>query len=429
MVKKATIILTVLLTVLSVLSGAHAVFAQAKKGKGSEVKESKKKKKKPTEEDKLAAKSFTEKGMGLYVKGDYEGALVYLLKADALVETSVNLFYIAKCYDVLYQYREAYAYYQKYIDTGEKANYDVVIEAIARIESMPGIVKVVTTPEGAVVSVDGKEVTFQKTPMVCEVESGSHIVLIHKDGFKDVTMNVDVPFAGEERIDVELQPIKQPAAFPDETKEKAKGEPKETPEEQPKEQAKQVETIKKTPPGEAGKPLEKAEPAGTGGKPAQTSRPVPMSISLAVGATVSTTRSMGSYIDASLGIFFRIRGGFVGLGLDNLFFTDGYLLAAYAAGGYTLTLWRDLSMSFAAGIGPAYLYAAVDGGDEDGNVLIRKGSYRDLVVHADIRLRYKVGPVILLAIPACADVLVGVGDIEPAPLAQFAFLLGAAFDF
>jgi hypothetical protein len=148
-----------------------------------------------------------------------------------------------------------------------------------------------------------------------------------------------------------------------------------------------------------------------------------------VGATVSTTRAMGSYIDASLGIFFRIREGFAGLGLDNLFFTDGYLLAAYPAGGYTLVLWRDLSISFAAGFGAAYLYASVDGGGEDGNVLIGQGGHWDLVVHADVRLRYRVGPVILLAIPACADVLVGAGDIEPAPLAQFAFLLGAACDF
>ena len=51
------------------------------------------------------------------------------------------------------------------------------------------------------------------------------------------------------------------------------------------------------------------------------------------------------------------------------------------------------------------------------------------MVHADVRLRYRVGPVILQAIPLCADVLVGAGNITPAPLAQFAFLLGVAFDF
>jgi len=158
-------------------------------------------------------------------------------------------------------------------------------------------------------------------------------------------------------------------------------------------------------------------------------RMVPISVSLAVGATASTTKKLGSYIDASVGLSFLIKGGFVGIALDNLFFNDSYMLAAYPAGGYTLNVWKDLSIVFTAGFGFAYLRASRAGYDESGAVVVEEGNHWDLVAHADVRLRYKLGPVILQAIPVHVNILTGVGSVQPAPLAQFAFLVGIAYEY
>jgi hypothetical protein len=436
--------MTVLVFSMSVVTETRTAEAQSagesaknkkKKGKGKD--------KDVSEADLLLVKEFHKKAMGLFEKGDYEGALVNFLKADSIKSTSFTLFSIARCYDNLYKYQDAYEYYQKYIDTGEKANYDEVIEAVARIESMPVILKVVTTPEGAGVFINGKEVTFQKTPIVSEVEPGTHTIVIRKKGFKDAVETVTIPFGGIGRIDVTLMPVTKPAAYEDSPSKKPKDgkegkDMKGAGDIQGKDAGKTTKGA-----GEAAAPG--ADEKGAGKKKEGkkkdketvkvkkkvrvAARPVPMSLSAAAGATVSTSKTMGSYVDISLGLFFRIKQGFVGLGIDNLFFLDGYLLAAYPAGGYTVRIWRDLSLSFAAGFGAAYLHAFKEGYNEDGAVIIETGSHWDLVAHVDVKLRYKLGPVMLQAIPVHADVLLGVGSVEPAPLAQFAFLLGVAVDF
>jgi hypothetical protein len=283
-------------------------------------------------------------------------------------------------------------------------------------------------------------VTFQKTPIVSEVEPGTHTIVIRKKGFKDAVETVTIPFGGIGRIDVTLKPVTKPAAYEDSHSKKPK-EGEAGQESISVTEAKDIygkdakdgkEGVGQEPvpvaPKEKKKKKDK-ESLKVEKKARVAARPVPMSFSAAAGATVSTSKTMGSYVDVSLGLFFRIKQGFVGLGIDNLFFVDGYLLAAYPAGGYTVQIWRDLSISFAAGFGAAYLHAFKEGYNEDGAVIIETGSHWDLVAHADVKLRYKLGPVMLQAIPVHADVLIGVGSIEPAPLAQFAFLVGVAVDF
>jgi len=436
--------LTVLVFTVSVVAETRTVEAQSSAASAKKKKKGKGKSKDVSEADLLLVKEFHQKAMSLFEKGDYEGALVNFLKADAIKSTSFTLFSIARCYDNLYKYQDAYEYYQRYIDTGEKANYDEVIEAVARIESMPVILKVVTTPEGAGVFINGKEVTFQKTPIVSEVEPGTHTIVIRKKGFKDAVETLTIPFGGIGRIDVTLKPVTKPAAYEDTPSKKPKkgadgkedasisgtdgvygGEPAKD----VKDAGKTAATAPEKKADEKKDKKEKKDSVKLEKKAGVAARPVPMSFSAAAGATVSTSKTMGSYVDVSLGLFFRIKQGFVGLGIDNLFFLDGYLLAAYPAGGYTIQIWRDLSMSFAAGFGAAYLHAFKEGYNEDGAVIVETGSHWDLVAHADVKLRYKLGPVMLQAIPVHADVLIGVGSIEPAPLAQFAFLLGVAVDF
>jgi hypothetical protein len=217
------------------------------------------------------------------------------------------------------------------------------------------------------------------------------------EGYEEAKKELEIPYGGEGKVEVALEAAAIPKAPPEEKAAKKTGK---------------------------GKSVELAGGVETGKK-----KRVPFSLGIAAGATISTTEFVGSFIDASLAVTYRIKGGVVGIGLDNLIFSNSYLLAAYPAGGYRVKVWKHLSLEFVAGFGAAYLNSFDDSGDGKGTVLIEKGSHWDLVAHADIKLCFNAGPILVLLVPVHANVLIGVGSIEPAPLAEFAFLAGIGYDF
>jgi hypothetical protein len=352
--------------------------------------------------DKEKAAQLHQMALNLYKKGMYAEAVEYFNKAYAIDEDPSTIFNIAKCYDQLYKYKEAHAYYEDYIATGDEQRLAEAKEAIERIESMAVMLKVVTDPEGATVFIDGEEVKFQKTPVIAEVSAGKHAVVVELEGHARVERTVDIPYGGEEKVDVVLEKVSEKSKVIVVEDVGAKGKKKGS--------EVVLEKKKEKPPRKAFKPR------------------VSFGIGLAVGATVSTARQMGSFIDGTLQLDALIGRATLGVGVDNLFFMDSYLLAAYPAAGYTLKVWKDLSLHFSAGFGAAYFHAFKDAGDEDGHLVFEKGGYWDLVAHADVRLRYKAGPILIQVIPVCADVLIGVGSLDPPPLAQFLFLAGIAYE-
>lgn len=348
----------------------------------------------PEDPEKIA-EAFHEKGFNYYQDGNFEKAIEYFLKANDLVPNPFSLYNVARIYhEKLSKPDLAYSYYQKYLETGDKQKAKASKKAMAEIEKMPVKLKVITTPEGALVLINGEEVADQKTPVIAEVGAGKHTVKIVLDGYMEVEETVDITPGGsavvEKKLVAEAKEVSDEGGAGDE------------------ESTEQVKLIDES---------------------AASKSRVPLSLGLAAGATVSTSGDLGSYINASLNIYYWIKRGFVGLAVDNMFFTDSYLMSAYPAGGYSVKVWKDLSIDFTAGFGFVYLYASKDGYSESNTVVVEKGSHWDLAAHADIRLGYAVGHVRIYAVPAFANVLLGVGSIRPAPLVQFAFLLGVAYAF
>lgn len=349
---------------------------------------------------KIKAGQYHQMAMNLYKKGMYEEAVEYFLKAYEMDKDPSTIFNIGKCYDALYKYQDAYKYYSDYMATGDEEKLEEAKEAMASIEKMPVMLKVVSDPEGATVSIDGETVKFQRTPAIAEVTPGKHTVVIEKEGFGRVERDVDIPVGGEFKLEVELEKVAGTSKVVV-VEEKGK-----------KKKDKKVEG-----------PVKIKKKVKTEGP-----RKVPFGIGVAFGATVSTTPTLGSFIDGTLNLDFRIKQFTVGLGVDNFFFTDTYLLSAYPAAGYTVELPKNLSLRFSVGFGFAYLHAFKDGGSEDGVILVEKGGHWDLVAHADARLRYKAGPIFIQFVPLHVNVLTGIGSLKPPPLAQFAFLAGIVYE-
>lgn len=346
-----------------------------------EEKETKKEAKKSAKEEKKKAEELHGKAVELYKEGNYEEALKYFSMAHEIVQNPVTLFNMGRCYEKLGKIKEAYGYYKQYIESGDEGRREDAEAAIKAIESMPVKVTITVKPKDAEVFVDGEPIETGTSPYEVEITPGQHTIFVRKDGYENVEEGIVIEAGEDEAWEGEL--LK--AADTGESKKKHK--------------AKRTGPLK-----------------------------VPLSIHLAAGATVSTSDIVTSYIGADIGLGWRIKQFTVGIGLDNMFFADSYLLAAFAAGSYTLPLPKKLSLNFTAGFGGAFLYSSqkvVDGSD----VKIKSGGMGDIVVHADAKLRYEVGPVLLLFIPLSADILVGAGNIEAAPLAQFAFLVGVGYDF
>lgn len=337
---------------------------------------------KTSKKDKKKAEELHAQAVSLYKDGNYEEALKFFAMADEMEPNPVTAFNIARCYDKLEKYADAYEYYTQYVESGDTARLEDAQEAIERIENEPVRLVVEFSPKGSELFLDGEPIESDYSPAEIKVKPGQHTLFIRKDGFESVERELDIPPGGEAYVEAELVKGKKQSG----------GEGK-----------------------KAG--LKKRIDL----KPAFT-------IDIAAGATVSTSSTVTSYIGANLGVAFRIKNFGVGIGLDNMFFSDSYLLAAFVAGSYNLNVWKKLSLNFTAGFGGAYLYSSEEARDADGNILLESGNMWDLVVHADARLRYKVGPVMLQFIPLSADIFVGAGSIQPAPLAQFAFLVGVAYD-
>ena len=368
-------ILLVCLFSLSIAAVGTQAYAQSKAKKAKK----KKKAKKDNQEGKgeQLAQQYHGQALELYKNDDYDGALSYFLKAYGISSDPSTLFNIARCYDHLFQYDQAHTFYKKYLKTGDPLRKDDAKEALAKIEGMPVILKVITIPEGATIYVDGKEVLLQKTPVIGEVSAGKHKVIVELKYHKTVKKKVNIPYGGQARLDITLVKLgeEEEEDIEIEVEEEIEDDVEDIYGE--KEEDEEEEDVVE--------PLEEPKPSG---------HKIPISLNLALGVTVSTSKTMGSYIDASIGVFYRIKQGFVGLGLDNMFFTDGYVLVVYPAGGYTLKVWKDLSISFAGGFGAVYLRAK-DGYDTDGNIIVASGNHWDLAAHASVKLSYKLGPILL----------------------------------
>ena len=342
------------------------------------------------------AKDARYQAKAAYKEENYEMAIELYQEAEDLSTSPATTYVLARCYEKLEKFKEAYEYYEEYVASGHNKNMDKAQEAIAAIEEMPVLIKLTTEPDDPNCYVDGKEELIIKTPTDIEVMPGTHEVQLEKPGYKPFKREITIAPGDEISLDVKL--------------EKLAGE-------------------EETPGGEGGDEGGATEGEASAKPEKKVRGPVPVSIDATLGATVSTSVFLGSFIDVSIFVDYRIKQWSVGLGLDNMFFRDSYLLSAYPAGAYTLNVWKGLSLKFAVGFGAAYLYAGKVGEDKDGNDVVEKGSAWDLVVHADIKLRYKVGPVLIQLVPVHVNVFVGAGSIEASPLAQFAFLAGVAYDF
>lgn len=151
-----------------------------------------------------------EQGVNAYRSRDYLGALEHLLASNRLVANKNVVFNIARAYEQLGRYAEAYRHYADYreaeTDPARRAGAE---EALARLGPSVALVRIESDPPGASVFVDRVDLGSRGvTPRVLALEPGPHTVILRRDNYYEGTLGNAVAVIGQERdFRVQLEPV------------------------------------------------------------------------------------------------------------------------------------------------------------------------------------------------------------------------------
>jgi hypothetical protein len=140
-------------------------------------------------------------GTEAYARGDYRGALEHFLRSNGLVKNRNVTFNIARCYEHLTQYPNAWRSYSRALAGAEDPAFkNKVNESLERIAPFVGVIEVITDPPGATLYIDRKDLGSRgETPLSLGVGRGQYRVLIEMDGYEPVISAPMAVTAGDRR--------------------------------------------------------------------------------------------------------------------------------------------------------------------------------------------------------------------------------------
>ncbi len=149
-------------------------------------------------------------GVSAYEKGEFEQALSHFLASNRLVPNKNVLFNVARAYEKLGRYPEAYRYYLATQD-GEKdvATRKRIAQALAQLSGRVAIIEIETDPPGATVYIDRKDLGPRgESPRRLGLPAGKYRVLVEKPGYMPAQETVAQARVGAvKRVRLKLTPI------------------------------------------------------------------------------------------------------------------------------------------------------------------------------------------------------------------------------
>src|SRR5260221_987492 len=125
------------------------------------------------------------RGARLYTEGRIEDALSEFLASNRLVQNRNVAFNIARCFEQLKRYNEAYRWYVEML--GQKGlppdDRKAVEAALGRLGNSLALVRIESDPQGANVYIDRKDLGARgQTPVTLALPRGNVRVLLEADG-------------------------------------------------------------------------------------------------------------------------------------------------------------------------------------------------------------------------------------------------------
>jgi outer membrane receptor for ferrienterochelin and colicins len=148
-------------------------------------------------------------GNKAYAKRDYDKALAAYFLSNRLVFNKNVLFNIARCYEALKNFDEAYRYYNDLL-TEDLAADDLhdVKAALSRLAPHVALVTVTTDPPGADVYLDREDLGSRgRSPQTLATSPGSHKVKVKLEGRHAAEADVTVYKGGSKKVALKLTPV------------------------------------------------------------------------------------------------------------------------------------------------------------------------------------------------------------------------------
>ncbi|WP_434386158.1 TonB-dependent receptor domain-containing protein [Melittangium boletus] len=143
-----------------------------------------------------------EVGNQAYARRQYVEALRSYFTSYRLVPNRNVLYNIARCYEALGRYNEAYRYYNDLTREALPAVDAAEVErALERLRPKVALIRITTDPPGAEVFVDREDLGARGlSPQTLALPAGRHEVMVHKDGYRRATVSVEMtPGRAEQR--------------------------------------------------------------------------------------------------------------------------------------------------------------------------------------------------------------------------------------
>ena len=136
-----------------------------------------------------------DRGVALYKARKYEDALAEFFQSNRLVRNNNVILNIARCYEQLGRFDEAYRYYAEYVEGApEGAVRRIAEEGIARLSPRVALLRVDSKPQGANVYIGRKDLgAHGVTPRTLALPPGATQVILelpgHEDAAREVTLS------------------------------------------------------------------------------------------------------------------------------------------------------------------------------------------------------------------------------------------------
>ena len=148
-------------------------------------------------------------GAEAYKKGDFTTALEHFLASNRLVPNRNVMFNVARAYEQLARYPEAYRYYVD-AQRGETdtTTLKAIEAALERIGPKVAIVDVNATPVGAIVFIDRRDLgSVGSSPARLGLSAGKYKLIIEAAGYEPWETTIDVQIGTRTKVDHELERI------------------------------------------------------------------------------------------------------------------------------------------------------------------------------------------------------------------------------
>ena len=166
----------------------------------------------PAQADDLADEADLKFRLGAeaYQRGDYKLALEEFLGSNRLVQNRNVTYNVARCYEELKQFPEAYRYYTLALrDENDQATRARIERALANIRQNVAVLEIDSQPPGATVFVERRDLGPRgNAPLALGLKPGAYVVLAELPGYYPARLEVPNLAAGQSRhVTLALEPI------------------------------------------------------------------------------------------------------------------------------------------------------------------------------------------------------------------------------